>query len=474
MSAAKRGEVGTPTAPPAGRVTSPVGSMRRVGFLAVVAAALLHHAPARAGQATCSNPGLPAGALASSDLMPWRLSLALTTGLLPVTSQQVLTDAQGTLRYDTRLVLVETRLSAELALRSWLAVGVGLPYRVVNVGVTYRDPTTGEIVMPGSVAIHARDETVRGIGDPSVQVHLARDAGGFHLHARIGTSVPLGGTVEDPFVLGMIGQDHQHIQLGTGTFIPFVAAEAQRTFGRVTLAGWGLVHASLYENDHGFRAGHRISGGLTGATGFGLRDWTFSLAAEVHGETAEHWNGVVYEDESNAGRVDVMTGVAAVWRPLRDLAFVADVKVPVYSKIVGEQLDYPVVAAVGVAATFDLAGRASWRGLDHADAGPRGSDAPLVPVPGLITVFDLWADWCPPCRELDDKLESLSRAYPGRLAVRKLDVIDDESAAWKRYLEPGSYSLPHIKVYGTDGTLVFERTAPPDQLVAAIEQLLQP
>jgi thiol-disulfide isomerase/thioredoxin len=429
--------------------------------------------PARAGQATCSNPGLPAGALASSDLMPWRLSLALTTSLLPISSQQVLTDAQGTLRYDTRLVLVETRVSAELALRSWLAVGLALPYRVVDVDVTYRDPDTGEEVMPGSVAIHARTETIQGLGDPALTVHLAREAGGFRLHARAGTSVPLGGTVEDPFALGMIGQDHQHVQLGTGTFIPFLAVEAQRRVGPATIAAWGLAHVSLYENDHGFRAGHRISGGMTGASALGTRAWTFNLAAEVHAETAEKWNGVVYEDESNAGRVDVLVGAAAVWRPRPALAVIADLKVPVYSRVVGEQLDYPLVASLGVATTFDLDRRPSWRGLDHAVIEPAGSPAPLVPVAGKITVFDLWADWCPPCRELDDRLVALARAHPDRLAVRKLDVVDDESAAWQRHLAPGGFALPHVKVYGADGALAFERTAPVDELVRAIEALVQ-
>ncbi len=437
------------------------------------AAALCVATPARAGQATCSNPGLPAGALASSDLMPWRLSLALTTSLLPISSRQVLTDAQGTLRYDTRLVLVDTRLSAELALRSWLAVGLALPYRVVDVDVTYRDPDTGEEVMPGSVAIHARNETISGVADGALTVHLARELGAFRVHARAGTSLPLGSTVEDPFLLGMIGQDHQHVQLGTGTFVPFVAIEGQRRVGPATVAAWALARASLYENAHGYRAGHQISGGVTGASALGTKAWTFNLAAEVHGETAEKWTGVVYEDESNAGRVDFLVGAAAVWRVLPALAVIADVKVPVYSRIVGEQLDYPLVASLGIAGSFDLDRRPSWRGLDHATIEPPGSPAPLVPVAGKITVFDLWADWCPPCRELDARLVALARAHPDRLAVRKLDVVDDDSAAWQRHLAPGGYTLPHVKVYGADGALVFERTAPVDELVRAIEALLQ-
>jgi thiol-disulfide isomerase/thioredoxin len=93
-------------------------------------------------------------------------------------------------------------------------------------------------------------------------------------------------------------------------------------------------------------------------------------------------------------------------------------------------------------------------------------------VPGRITVFDLWAAWCAPCRELDDRLAALARAHPERLAVRKLDVVDSDGAGWRRYLAPGSFDLPHVKAYDADGRLRFERTASPAELVRAIEELL--
>lgn len=439
--------------------------------LAAIAALAVTAPPARAGQATCSNPGLPVGAAASSDLLPGRLTLNLTTGFLPISSEEVLAEAQGPVLYDSRLVLVETRLAAEYALTPWLALGAALPYRMVDIDVAHRDPASG-MEVPASM-IHLRTETLRGIGDPSVTAHVARELGRYRLHGRLGTSIPAGSTVEDPFLLGQIGQEHQHVQLGTGTFVPFAAAEVQRAFGPVTAALWGLAHVSLYENDHGFRAGHRLSGGLSASTGALVRGWTFGLAAEVHGETAERWGGVVHTDEGNAGRLDVMAGASAAWRPLRGLAVVADAKLPVYSHVSGSQLDYGLVAGLGIVATFDLGRRASWRGADHGVVGPAGAAAELRPVPGRITVFDLWAAWCAPCRELDEKLAALARAYPERLAVRKLDVVDPDSPAWQRHLAPGRFDLPHVKVYGKAGALLFEQTAAPAELVRAIEALLR-
>ncbi len=429
-------------------------------------------ADAHAGQATCSNPGLPVGAAASSDLFPGRLTLSLTTSLLTVSSSEVLAEGQGQVRYDADLVLVETRLSAELALRSWLAIGLALPYRVIAVGVAYRDPATGATVMSQQAGIHARDERLHGIGDPSLTLHGAHEVGLSRFHARLGTSLPLGHTEKDPFSLGQIGQEHQHVQFGTGTLIPFLAVEAQRGFGRITGAAWGIAQLSLYDNAHGYRAGDRYSAGLTALSALGTTAWTFGLSTAVHAETEETWQGIVHAGEGNAGRVDVLAGGSIAWRPTRSLAILASLELPVYSHVTGPQVDYGFVAGLGVVTSFDLRQRASYGAADVATLGEPGTAAPLVPVPGTITVFDLWAEWCAPCRELDDKLAALARRYPGRVAVRKLDVVDSDSAAWLRYLAPGSFELPHLKVYGADGVLLFEKTAPPDELVRAVEAAL--
>jgi thiol-disulfide isomerase/thioredoxin len=389
---------------------------------------------------------------------------------LTITGTETVDEATGPVLQDSNLVLVETRLSAEYAVRPWIAIGASFPYRMVDVDVEHRNPMTGDPIDSPSM-IHIRSERLTGAGDPALAVRLARELAGFRLFARLGVTLPLGRTEEDPHLLGSIGQDHQHIQLGTGTFVPFAALEAQRPLTpRITLAGFVLTYQSLVDNDKGFRAGDRISAGVSASIGVG-RKWTFGAAVEGHAETAETWQGVVYETEGNAGRFDLYVGGSAAWRPMKRLAIIGDVRVPVVSRVEGTQLDYGFVVGIGVATTIDFARKPTYRGLDHGVVGTAGSAPDLVPVPGKITVFDLWADWCAPCRELDERLEGLSRAHPGRLAIRKLDVVDNESTAWKRYL-PG-FELPHVKVYGADGKLLFQRSAPPAELVRAIEQLLR-
>ncbi len=440
--------------------------------LGAAAAPLVARVPsARAGQATCSSPGLPLGASSGGDLLPGRLSLNLTTGLLPLDSEEILGEAQGPVRYDTRLLYFEGRLAAEYAVTPWLAVTAALPYRLIDIAVDREAVSGGPVLSP---SIHVRTETLHGFGDPTLGAHLVHELGPLRLHSRAGLSMPLGRTEENPHELGSLGQEHQHTQLGAGTVIPFAALEVQAELTpRLTVAGWALAQPSLYEGREGYRASSRYSGGLTAATVLGGRKWTLGVAVEGHGETAERWNGAVYRDEGNAGRFDVLAGGAATWRPAADVAITADLKYAVLSRVEGTQLDYGAVASLGVAFSFDLARRPSWRGLDHQELRPAGAAVALVPVPGKITVFDLWAHWCAPCRELDDQLAALARAHPDQLAVRKLDVVDPDSAAWQRYLVPGASALPHLKVYGADGALLFERTAPPAELVRAVEALLR-
>ena len=97
-----------------------------------------------------------------------------------------------------------------------------------------------------------------------------------------------------------------------------------------------------------------------------------------------------------------------------------------------------------------------------ADKYPEGADVltltndgsavgPLarLRVKGKYTVFDVYADWCGPCRLVDGYLKELL----GRrrdIAVRKLNVVTMDSPLGLE-LGPDFDALPYVVVFSPDG-----------------------
>ncbi|MBV8756241.1 MAG: cupredoxin domain-containing protein [Deltaproteobacteria bacterium] len=374
----------------------------------------------------------------------------------------------------------ETRLIGELGVTSWLAANVVLPFRVFNTHIRYLDPQTGEPVTIEDPNLHHRNETLVGIADPWLIARAATTAAGFTLGARLGTTLPLGSTVPNPFVLGDMGLPHEHTQFGTGTFEPVAGVEGYRTFGGVTVDAYGLTIQSLYENHYGYQAGNRYAVGASAASSLGTKSWRFRATLDRFSESAERWNGMVNTSEGNIGRVDIMAGLEAAYTLDDDWRAAFSLKVPVYTHVVGGQVDVPLYATLTISTHVHLwkprvvAPITDWAGLDKRDASTDGSAPPLEPVPGKLTVYDFWADWCGPCAQLDRLLGDVARRHPDAIAVRKINAVDSDSPAWTTYLAPGSFNLPHVKLFGRDGKLLWERTGSPAALAAAVEDALGP
>lgn len=89
---------------------------------------------------------------------------------------------------------------------------------------------------------------------------------------------------------------------------------------------------------------------------------------------------------------------------------------------------------------------------DVAVLSKAGEDVPELAsavVPGKVTVFDFYADWCAGCREIDLHMFKLLNARDD-VALRKLNVVDWDTALARRYLGDVA-GLPYVIVYGKDG-----------------------
>ena len=65
------------------------------------------------------------------------------------------------------------------------------------------------------------------------------------------------------------------------------------------------------------------------------------------------------------------------------------------------------------------------------------ADAPKVPVPGMVTMVDLGAKKCIPCKMMAPILEALAKEYDGRAAIVFIDV-------WENPNEAEAFSLRSI------------------------------
>lgn len=70
---------------------------------------------------------------------------------------------------------------------------------------------------------------------------------------------------------------------------------------------------------------------------------------------------------------------------------------------------------------------------------------------GKHTVIDFYAVWCPPCRKLSPALERLAGRHAGRLALRKVDIVDWTMPVARQH---NIEELPFLVLYDDRGNRV--------------------
>jgi hypothetical protein len=203
--------------------------------------------------------------------------------------------------------------------------------------VAFVDPATPEehAAMLRNADVHHRTATYRGLGDGMLlgrrrwtNVWREDDL----LSVTFGSTVPIGRTEENPYLLGDQGLEHRHIQFGTGTFDPIVEASyAFRLTPAATAGAYLAGRIPLYENARTFHAPFDTSAGINASYALTPRV-TARAEAGAYYQGYGEWNGL--RDE-NTGLVST-SAVAGLSVLIGRVVVGADVRVPLTARTLSE------------------------------------------------------------------------------------------------------------------------------------------
>jgi hypothetical protein len=233
--------------------------------------------------------------------------------------------------------------------KGWQAA-VQIPFDVRAVRVAYEtvsETGSGEPYDPPYDDIHHRNEVVAGLVDGVVSLRRYAMVGPSVLGGGLGSTMPIGRTEADPFLLADQGLAHQHLQLGTGTFVPVLSGDLLISGRRWGSMVWGQARLPLYANAKGYQPPYTatIGGGPT----FRVTPTLQVLAnVEVTAESAELWHATPH-----GGRFAVLGGIGAQYTLSAQTVLQAGVRATAWqwtAKDGDEDATYvqPVIATVGI------------------------------------------------------------------------------------------------------------------------------
>jgi len=252
------------------------------------------------------------------------------------------------------LVMSDLSVDGSYGITPWLAAELRFTVRVVDTAPTYSELDGRPKLVPDD--IHHHDRTLVGPTDPWLSLRFAGATGGLITSARLGVTVPLGRIEPDPYALGARGAWHEHIQHGTGTFVPLVGLGLSYALDPVDIAASAMGFFNLYENRHGFRAPSRYFASLRVTAKLLEGKLRPYVEVDMPHETQELWSGHPGMEGSNV-RTDILAGGGVGWTFMDPWALELGVLARVAKLTEGATLDYPGVVQLGLSTRFDLAGQ---------------------------------------------------------------------------------------------------------------------
>jgi thioredoxin-like negative regulator of GroEL len=98
---------------------------------------------------------------------------------------------------------------------------------------------------------------------------------------------------------------------------------------------------------------------------------------------------------------------------------------------------------------------------------PRGLAA-LLERSALPLVLEFWAEWCSPCRQLNNTLEEIAPRYDGRLTMARVDIDTDAELAEQHSV----HVVPTLLIFNKQRVVArLQGRLSRDELVAALLDL---
>ncbi|MES2642407.1 MAG: hypothetical protein V4850_23185 [Myxococcota bacterium] len=222
----------------------------------------------------------------------------------------------------------------------WGTVPVDARYREVS--YTFPD---GSAYEPPSPDLHHQDGWQGGLTDGRLMLFRADKVGAISWALGIGTTLPLGAPPVDPYELAEQGQPHEHLLMGSGTFVPTVTA-------RVGVNGmrWGGsvqydLRYPVYESAGGYFPAEVVSWNV-GPSWRATPNVTLLASWESTHQDEETWHGV-----ERGGMHMFGVAAGALWTPTPALSLQVRVRynfahLP-HGDFADEQITKPVIVTIG-------------------------------------------------------------------------------------------------------------------------------
>ena len=189
--------------------------------------------------------------------------------------------------------------------------------------------------------------------DPWLSLLLSHAQGPVVGNLRLGATLPLGRTEENPYALGQRGLAHEHLQAGTGTFVPIVGLGVAATFAPVTVSLGGVGFFSAYENGEGYRAPVRVY--ASHGASLSLLEGVLRphAALELGHEGKELWDGREGDEGSNV-RTELYASGGLAYRFYDPWTLDLTLRGRLARLTDAPSFDVPIIVSLGLSTSFDL------------------------------------------------------------------------------------------------------------------------